>query len=48
MSPTVLIMPDLQKDLTYIVLRVARAWDVCLCKKDMSSPTRLASCGNMS
>jgi hypothetical protein len=48
MSPLVLVMPDLQKGLIYIVMRAARAWDVFLCKKDMSLPTRLTSCGNMS
>jgi hypothetical protein len=35
MSPPVLVMPDLQKDLTFIVKHVAKAWDVWSCKKDM-------------
>jgi hypothetical protein len=48
MSPPMLVMPDLQKGLIYIVMHAARAWDVFLCKKDTSLPTRLASCGNMS
>jgi hypothetical protein len=48
MSPLVLVMPDLQKGLKYIVMHAARAWDVFLCKKDMLSAMRLASCGNMS
>jgi hypothetical protein len=48
MAALVLVMPDLQRILIYIVMQVARAWDACLCKKDMSSLTRLASCENMS
>jgi hypothetical protein len=47
MSPPVLISQTYRRDMTYIVMRAARAWDVCLCKKDISSPMRLASCGNM-
>jgi hypothetical protein len=35
MSPPVLIMPDLQKDLTFTVMHVAKDLDVCSCKKDM-------------
>jgi hypothetical protein len=35
MSPPVLVMPDLQKGLTFIVMHVAKAWDVCSCKRDM-------------
>jgi hypothetical protein len=38
MLPPVLVMPDLQKgirDLTFIVMHVAKARDVCSCKKDM-------------
>jgi hypothetical protein len=34
MSPLVLVMPDLQKGFTFIVMHAAKAWDVCLCKKD--------------
>jgi hypothetical protein len=49
MAAPVLIMPDLHKSFDiYIVMQVAKAWDVCLCKKDTSSPTHLASCGSMS
>jgi hypothetical protein len=48
MSPLVLVMQICRRDLRYIVMRAARAWDVFLCKKDMSLLTRLASCGNMS
>jgi hypothetical protein len=29
-------------------MHAARAWDVFLCKKDMSLPMRLAICGSMS
>jgi hypothetical protein len=47
MSPPMLVMPDLQKGFAYIVMRAARAWDVFLCKKDMSLPTCLTSCGSM-
>jgi hypothetical protein len=47
MSPLVLIMLIYKRDLTYIVMHAAKAWDVFLCK-EMSLPTRLASCGNMS
>jgi hypothetical protein len=36
-----------RKDLTFMVMHVAKAWDVCSCKKDMRSPTRLVSYGNM-
>jgi hypothetical protein len=35
MSPPVLVMPDLPKDLTFIAKHVAKAWDVCSCRKDM-------------
>jgi hypothetical protein len=48
MSPLVLVSQICRKDLTYIAMRAARAWGVFLCKKDMSLPTHLASCGNMS
>jgi hypothetical protein len=48
MAALVLVMLDLQKNFDIYCDEVARAWDVCLCKKDTSSPTRLASCGNMS
>jgi hypothetical protein len=48
MLPPVLIMPDLQKGFGIYCDACAGAWDVFLCKRDMSSPTRLASCGNMS
>jgi hypothetical protein len=48
MAAPVLIMPNLQKSFIYIVMQVAKDWDVCLCKNDTSSPNRLVSCGNMS
>jgi hypothetical protein len=49
MAAPVLIMPDLQKNFDiYIVMQVAKDWDVCLCRKDTSLPTHLVSCGNMS
>jgi hypothetical protein len=48
MAAPVLIMPDLQKILMYIVMQVAKASDVCLCRKDTLLLTRLVSCGNMS
>jgi hypothetical protein len=48
MAAPVLIMPDLQKNFMYIVMQVAKAWDVCLCRKDTSLPTHLVSCGSMS
>jgi hypothetical protein len=34
MSPPMLVMSDLQGDLTFIVMHVAKALDVYLCKKD--------------
>jgi hypothetical protein len=46
--PMFLLCKIYRRDLTYIVMRVARVWDVFLCKKGISSPIRLASCGNMS
>jgi hypothetical protein len=36
-----------RKDLTFMVMHVAKAWDVCSCKKDTRLPMRLVSCGNM-
>jgi hypothetical protein len=48
MSPQYWLCQICRRDLIYIVMRAARAWDVFLCKKDMSLPTCLASCGNMS
>jgi hypothetical protein len=33
MAAPVLIMPNLQKSFIYIVMQVAKDWDVCLCKK---------------
>ena len=47
MSPPVLIMPDLQKDLTFTVMHVAKDLDVCLCKMVMRLPMHLVSCGSM-
>jgi hypothetical protein len=46
MSSPVLDMTDLQRDLIFIVMHVAKAWDVYLCEKDTWLPTRLDSCGN--
>jgi hypothetical protein len=36
MSPLVLVMSDLQKDLIYIVMHIVNDWDVFLGKRDMS------------
>jgi hypothetical protein len=50
MSPPVLIMPDLQKGFDIYCDACGQGlgiWDVCSCKKDMSSPMRLVSYGNM-
>jgi hypothetical protein len=48
MLPPVLIMPDLQKGFDIYRDACRGAWDVFLCKRDMSSPTRLTSTRNMS
>jgi hypothetical protein len=48
MLPAVLIMPDLQKGFDIYCDACRGAWDVFLCKRDMSSPTHLTSCRNMS
>jgi hypothetical protein len=48
MSPPVLVMSDLQKGFDIYCDACGKAWDVCLCKKNTSSPTRHVSCGNMS
>jgi hypothetical protein len=47
MADPVLISQIYIRVLIYIVMQAARFWDVCLCNKDTSSPTRHASCGNM-
>jgi hypothetical protein len=47
-SPPVLIMSDLHKGFHIYCDACRQGLDVFLCKKDMSLPTRLASCGNMS
>jgi hypothetical protein len=48
MATPVLIMLDLQKNFDIYCDASRQAWDVCLCRKDTSSPMCLASCGNMS
>jgi hypothetical protein len=48
LSPLVLIMLDLQKGFDIYCVVCCQGLGVFLCKKDMSLPTRLASCGNMS
>jgi hypothetical protein len=48
MAAPVLIMPDLQKNFDIYCDASRQGLDVCLCNKDTSSPTCLASCGNMS